>query len=118
MPLRPAAFGRLRAEMGAMATALTEAKLAMLTAASTPDGSSSGKAVDLGALVLDLEGRLNAMLYLIEFVADGGAAVGLHAVDEAGPAAALAAEPPGAAAARHRRLPQRPLRRSPKRPIR
>lgn len=68
-----AAFVRLRGEAQAMARAIADAKAALQAWAIKPDAAPGGKAVEIGALLLDLESRLNAMQFLMDFVCDGGA---------------------------------------------
>jgi hypothetical protein len=68
-----AAFARLRGEVVAMAKAVADAKAALQAAGIKPDAAADGKAVEIGALLHAFEGRLNAMLFLADFVCDGGA---------------------------------------------
>jgi hypothetical protein len=68
-----AAFLRLRAEAQTMAKAIADAKATLQAWAIKPDAAPGGKATELAALLLDLESRLNAMQFLMDFVCDGGA---------------------------------------------
>ena len=76
-----AAFLRLRAEAQAMVRAITGAKAALQAWAIKPDAASGGKAAELAALLLDLESRLNAMQFLMDFVCDGEANASAHETD-------------------------------------
>jgi hypothetical protein len=76
-----AAFLRLRAETQAMAKAIADAKTALQAWAIKPDAAPGGKATELAALLLDLESRLNAMQFLMDFVCDSGADAAARELD-------------------------------------
>jgi hypothetical protein len=76
-----AAFLRLRAEAQAMVKAIADARAALQAWAIKPDAAPGGKAAELAALLLDLESRLNAMQFLMDFVCDGGADASAHEID-------------------------------------
>jgi hypothetical protein len=76
-----AAFRRLRDEALAMVNAITDAKAALQAAAIKPDATSGGKAIEIGALLHDFEGRLNAMLFLVDFVCEGASAAPARELD-------------------------------------